>query len=100
MFTRILFYDDEGDLMVDYAYSVYIGHDDRVGKGVRIDISEKCGIFIKCDDPDSLIRAIWSSDTYDLTRYGSLVWVDEFGIWGYPSKELNPELYATMNKEG
>lgn len=80
MFTKILFYDDEGDIMLDYAYSAYVC-DSKDSTGVRIEISDGCCIWIQESFPDSLIRSLWSNDRVDLTKYGAVVWICGNGRW-------------------
>lgn len=80
MGTKILFYDDDGDLMMDIAMAAYIGENHSGVKGVIIDITGDTGIFIPYAT-DSLISDLWENDKYDLRSKGRVVWITSDGEW-------------------
>lgn len=80
MYTKILFYDDDGDLAFDYAHNAYrcTNGDDA---GVMISISDDCAIWVRNLFPDTIIRKLYEQDSVDLTSYGNVVWIDEEDNW-------------------
>lgn len=81
MGIKILFYDDEGELNVDYA--TYAGHgvDSKGNPGLLLSITEDCKIFFAMEDVDKVIRDLYDSNKYDFTEYGNAIWIDECGVW-------------------
>lgn len=78
MFTKILFYDDDGDLMMDYAQSAYFYEDHEGTRGIAVDITAGYGIFIP-NQGEAFIKALFHEDRVDLTSFGNVVWKLEDG---------------------
>lgn len=87
MATKILFYDDDGDLMFDYAYSAYRDESHDGSTGVCIDITGDASIFIKNINPDGIIRSLFENNKVDLTSYGRVIWIDEENNWSDSPEE-------------
>lgn len=86
MYTKILFIDDNGDMMMDYAISAYKDNSSDGSTGVTIDITSECSIFIKEPETEHLIKRLFDYDTCDLTEYGPVIWIDENNIWSDESE--------------
>lgn len=80
MFTKLLFIDDDGDLMMDYALSAYICKNHHDQEGVMILITDDCGIWYPYQK-EPLIKQLFNEDKVDLTHLGRAVWIDENDNW-------------------
>lgn len=90
MFTKILFIDDDGDMMMDFAHAAYITSNHAGTTGIRIDLTDDIGIFVPYAD-DSLIRQLFENDKLDITSKGRVVWIDEDGNWSDAPDEEDKE---------
>lgn len=81
MGTKVLFIDDENEIMMDVVQSAYVAQNCLGESGVKMDITKGTSIFIEESDPVKLIRGIWFNDKVDLTSYGPVVWIDEDNNW-------------------
>lgn len=100
MGTKILFIDDDGDIIMDHAYCAYVCYPDDTPchKGVQISITDNCGIFIQTMDPEQIIRQLFEHNQLDLTEYGPVVWIDSDGNWSNEDNDGKDE--SSMYDEG
>lgn len=81
MGTKVLFFDDDGELMFDMADSAVHSTSSTGKHGVQIFITDDISIFIATDSVADVIRSLFTRDSVDLTDYGPVVWIDEDGNW-------------------
>lgn len=72
MGTKILYYDEDGDLCFGVAEYAGLYEDDRKGNGVWINTTDGDSFFIQDPFPEDVVKRIYENDKVDLTRYGNV----------------------------
>lgn len=76
MGTKILYYDEDGDLCFGITKYAGLYEHDRKGNGVWIETTDDDSLFIQDAFPEDIVKRIYENDKVDLTRYGNVIDLD------------------------